>query len=356
MTITVSASRDPASVAADIRLRLLGRYEPILARAQADIARAGRESAARELLAARIIAAVPGATTDGLQPREHGIKVYLPGHAEAMITGGGTTASLSLPGLTAAAALRLLAALPAAGPVPGHGDAQVIEWAVSRTEQAAGPQITDHWRLDDATDIAAIIRDAQLALREHRGHSHILAAIGVWPLHDEAGVTRLLLTAAAPGGLPGASWPLGFGEFLEGMDPLDPPEYPARHCVPIILGHAFRIARLLTGGADPEASTVPVLGATCSRCRKHVTLFRGLWWSDPDDPMCPDGEEMHHVDEGTPACVCPPSRPASLAEDDRTSVEVQMPDGTSARWSLATGDPRIGQVEAILGTPDTMML
>lgn len=356
VAITVSATRDLASVAADIRRRLLSRYEPVLARAQADIARAGRESAARELLAARIIAAVPGATTDGAQPRENGIKVYLPGHAEVMITGGGTRVSLSLPGLTAAAALRVLAALPPAGPVPGPGDAQVIEWAVSRTEQAAGPKIAEHWRIDDATDIAAIIRDAQYALREHGGHGHVLAGIGVWPLHDEAGVTRLLLTAAAPGGRPAASRPLGFGEFLEGMGRLDPPEYPARHCVPVILGHAFRIARLLAGGAGPDASTVPVLGATCSRCGQYVTLFRGIWWSGNDDPMCPDGEDKHYVDEDPGPSGGSPARPAGLAEDDRTFVEAELPDGSSARWSLPAGDPRIDQVQAILGPPDTMML
>ena len=350
VTITVSAARAPASVAAEIRRRLLSRYEPILARAQAAIALARRESAGRDLLAARLVAAVPGATTDGMQPRDHGITVYLPGHAEAVIAAGGTTVSLSLPGLTAAAALRLLAWLP------GPSDAQVIEWAVSRTEQAAGPQILEHWRLDDATDIAAILRDAQHALREHGGPRHILAAIRAWPLHDETGVTRLLLTASTQGGRRIASPPLGFSEFLEGMDPLDPPEYPARHCVPVILTRAFRIARLLAGEAAPAANTtaIPVFAATCSRCGQHVTLFHGIWWSDDDDPMCPDGEEMHRVDEEPWSGNSPPPW-TILTEAEPVTVEVQFADGGSARWSLAGGDPRTGRVEAVLGTPDTMM-
>lgn len=36
-------------------------------------------------------------------------------------------------------------------------------------------------------------------------------------------------------------------------------------------------------------------------------------------------------------------------------VEVSYPDGTAARWALPENDPRLDDLERILGTPDTML-
>ena len=40
----------------------------------------------------------------------------------------------------------------------------------------------------------------------------------------------------------------------------------------------------------------PATGAsthTCRRCRTPITWFKGLWWSNDDDFMCPSGDSMH---------------------------------------------------------------
>jgi hypothetical protein len=31
----------------------------------------------------------------------------------------------------------------------------------------------------------------------------------------------------------------------------------------------------------------------CTRCGRMISYFRGLWYSEDDDWLCPDGEERH---------------------------------------------------------------
>lgn len=38
----------------------------------------------------------------------------------------------------------------------------------------------------------------------------------------------------------------------------------------------------------------------CQRCKRRITLFRGYWWSEDDDFMCPDGEEQHYPERVQP--------------------------------------------------------
>lgn len=30
----------------------------------------------------------------------------------------------------------------------------------------------------------------------------------------------------------------------------------------------------------------------CTRCGRLIDWFKGFWWDEGDDLMCPDGEEM----------------------------------------------------------------
>ena len=45
-----------------------------------------------------------------------------------------------------------------------------------------------------------------------------------------------------------------------------------------------------------------------------------------------------------------------LVMDGSTTIELAYEEGTIARWALAPDDPRIEQVERILGTPDTHLV
>jgi hypothetical protein len=39
---------------------------------------------------------------------------------------------------------------------------------------------------------------------------------------------------------------------------------------------------------------------------------------------------------------------------ENVTIEIEYEDGTSARWALASDDPRIEKLEALLGDPDTI--
>jgi hypothetical protein len=116
--ITVSAGRTAAAIAADIRRRLLPGYEPLLARARASVAQQQEDLEDRERVAAEILAAVPGAERSGVQAREHGVALRLPGpgyryNVDIYSGAGGTNVNLDLRGVPAEDAVRMLAALGA---------------------------------------------------------------------------------------------------------------------------------------------------------------------------------------------------------------------------------------------------
>jgi hypothetical protein len=43
-------------------------------------------------------------------------------------------------------------------------------------------------------------------------------------------------------------------------------------------------------------------------------------------------------------------------DDAPVLVEIELPDGSSCRWSLPANDPRVEKAFAILGQPDTLKL
>lgn len=109
--IAVPASRSAASIAADITSKLMPGYERALAEVRERLGTKACYTAAREALAARVLQ-LPGTSRRGAVGGE-AVFIQLPGAlCTATIRGDGSAMSISLIGVPAETALKILALLP----------------------------------------------------------------------------------------------------------------------------------------------------------------------------------------------------------------------------------------------------